>query len=310
MSAYPQRFAADTAAAVRRALVDWYGENARALPWREPATTPWGVLVSEVMSHQTPVARVAPIWCDWLERWPDPAALAATAPGDVVRAWGALGYPRRALRLRECAQTITTSHGGQVPPSYDTLLSLPGVGPYTAAAVSAFAFGHPVPVVDTNVRRVLARIVTGSAPATPTVTAGERRLAADLLPVDRSSAPRWSVAVMEFGALVCTARSPNCGRCPIADHCAWNRAGRPGATGPTPRRQPWLGTDRQMRGTLVQTLRESHGPVPLAALRDAAAAALDREPSAMEAQLLRCLDSLIRDGLVEPLGGEHFRLPA
>lgn len=268
------------------------------------------MLVSEVMSHQTPVARVAPIWIEWLGRWPTPAALAAAAPGEVVRAWGRLGYPRRALRLRECAQVITAAHGGQVPSSYDELLALPGIGPYTAAAVAAFAFDRSVAVVDTNVRRVLARVLTGSATAAPAVTTGERRLAEDLLPADASRAPVWSVALMEFGALVCTARSPDCAHCPIAASCAWLRSGRPTSTGPGPRRQAWHGTDRQLRGVLVQTLREDPDPVSLDRLRLAAAACLGQEPSALEAQLGRCLDSLVHDGLVEPLSRDRYRLPA
>lgn len=142
-------------------ILGWYAEHARDLPWRAPDATPWGILVSEVMLQQTPVARVLPIWRRWMERWPTPAALAAEPSGEAVRAWGRLGYPRRALRLHACAVAITERHGGQVPSSYEALRELPGIGAYTAAAVASFAYRQRHAVLDTNVRRVLARLIGG-----------------------------------------------------------------------------------------------------------------------------------------------------
>ena len=290
----------DWLARVHPAVLHWYAAHARPLPWRAPGTSAWGVYVSEIMAQQTPVARVAPIWREWLHRWTTPAALAAATPGDAVRAWGRLGYPRRALRLHAAAQAMVKHHDGQVPGTVSELLGLPGVGAYTAAAVACFAHGIPVPVVDTNVRRVLARAVTGAALAAPTLTAAETALAAAALPQDTADALVWNVAVMELGALVCTARAPGCAGCPIRAHCAWQAAGCPPPTGPARRGQAWAGTDRQARGVLLQVLRECSTPVAAAAL---AAAWPD------DAQRERCLDGLIADGLVEPLPRRRYALP-
>ena len=147
------------------AIVDWYAAAARDLPWRRPDVDAWAVLVSEVMLQQTPVARVEPVWRDWIARWPTPAALAAVSPADVIRAWGKLGYPRRALRLREAALGVVERHDGVVPADVAALEALPGIGTYTARAVACFGYGQPQPVVDTNVRRVVARLVHGRAEA-------------------------------------------------------------------------------------------------------------------------------------------------
>jgi A/G-specific adenine glycosylase len=152
-------------------LIVWFDAHARDLPWREAGTTPWGVLVSEVMLQQTPVRRVAGVWTEWMARWPTPSSLAAETPGAAVRAWGKLGYPRRALRLHEAAVAISSRHDDVVPADVDVLLTLPGIGAYTARAVAAFGYGHRVPVVDTNVRRVVARAVRGMAdPAAPSTS--------------------------------------------------------------------------------------------------------------------------------------------
>ena len=140
------------------AILDWFDAHERDLPWRRPGTTAWGVLVSEIMSQQTPVTRVAPVWQEWMDRWPTPADFAAASRSEVLRAWGTLGYPRRALRLWECAQAITADHAGKVPADVDTLLALPGIGDYTARAVACFHYGRNVPVVDTNVRLSLIHI--------------------------------------------------------------------------------------------------------------------------------------------------------
>ena len=281
-------------------MLEWYAAHARPLPWRDPTTTPWGVLVSEVMAQQTPVARVAPEWVRWLERWPTPSALAAASPGDAVRAWGRLGYPRRALRLHEAAVAIRDRHAGVVPDSVDALRALPGVGDYTAAAVACFAFGIPTPVVDTNVRRVLTRVLLGREYAAPSLTVAERSLAARAMPTTPDDAVVWNVAVMELGALVCSARAPQCHACPITSECAWLGAGRPAYEGPARRGQAWVGTDRQARGTLLQVLRDTASDVPAEALAQAWPDALQRA---------RCLDTLVADGLVEPLAEGRYRLP-
>ncbi len=289
------------AALLHERVLHWYAGNARPLPWRAPGCSPWGVLVCEVMAQQTPVTRVEPVWTAWMERWPTPADLAAESPGEVVRAWGRLGYPRRGLRLREAAVAITQRHGGVVPDDEATLRSLPGVGAYTAAAVTAFAFGRRTTVVDTNVRRVLARVVEGREHAAPALTAAETALAASLVPEDAARAATWNVAVMELGAVVCRARGPRCEHCPLLDRCAWVAAGRPRHEGPPRRGQAWHGTDRQVRGAVLQLLRDAPGEVARSALEAAGEDA---------AQVARCLASLVEDGLLEPVSGERFRLPA
>ena len=271
-------------------VVAWFAQNARDLPWRAADRTPWGVLVSEVMLQQTPVVRVEPAWRAWMAAWPTPADLAAAPTADVLRAWDRLGYPRRALRLQECARAIVERHGGVVPDDEEALLALPGVGPYTAAAVRAFAFGRRAVVLDTNVRRVLARVADGTALPAPTLTAAEARRAAVVVPDDDAGAALWAAASMELGALVCTARAPRCEDCPVRASCAWFAAGRPADEHAHRRRtQAWTGTDRQVRGRIMALLREALEPVPQHAI-DAV------WPQAV--QRARCLDSLVADGLV------------
>lgn len=280
-------------------VLAWYADHARDLPWRRPGTSPWAVLVSEVMLQQTPVARVLPAWAGWLERWPTAAALAAAPPGEAVRQWGRLGYPRRALRLHQTARVVVERHAGAVPSTYDDLRALPGVGAYTAAAVAVFAHGQRHPVLDTNVRRVLARAVGGVQRPPPVPDAAETERAAALLPADAALAARWSVALMEFGALVCTARRPRCPQCPVQTSCAWRIAGSPDAGRPRAG-QPFAGTDRQARGRLLEVLRQAAG----AASAEAVAAAWP-EPVQRE----RALNGLIADGLAEPVAGGGFQLP-
>ena len=281
-------------------MLDWYAVHRRDLPWRRPGCSPWGVLVSEVMLQQTPVARVEPVWHRWMERWPTPASLAGAPAGEAVRAWDRLGYPRRALRLHAAAGAVVERHGGRVPDREEELRSLPGVGAYTAAAVAAFAFGRRTVVVDTNVRRVHARAVVGRALPAPALTAAETALAGRLLPADAPTAATWSVAVMELGALVCTARAPRCGSCPLVRRCAWVAAGSPPDDGPPRRGQAWEGTDRQCRGRQLQVLREAEGAVAGGRLRAVWPEELQRE---------RCLDGLVADGLVEPLADGRYALP-
>ncbi|GGC08825.1 A/G-specific adenine glycosylase [Cellulomonas carbonis] len=271
-------------------VLDWYARSARDLPWRRPGCTPWGVLVSEVMLQQTPVVRVEPLWRAWMQRWPTPAHLADAATSDVLRAWDRLGYPRRALRLQECARAVVERHDGELPTDEAALLALPGVGTYTAAAVVAFAHGRRSVVVDTNVRRVLARTLGGEALPPPSLTRSEMARAAQVVPDDDATAARWSVAVMELGALVCTARSPRCAACPVDDLCAWRAAGMPADEhAHRRRRQAWAGTDRQVRGRVMATLRAADHPVPEALLVDAG-------PD--EAQRTRAVTGLVADGLV------------
>ena len=279
-------------------VLRWYGEHARELPWRGEQASPWSVMVSEFMLQQTPVSRVLPVHAEWLRRWPTPAALAAEPSGEAVRAWGRLGYPRRALRLHAAATAIVERHGGEVPASYDDLLALPGIGDYTAAAIATFAHGRRHVVLDTNVRRVLARAVQGVEFPAPSVTRAEREVALELLP--EHDAPTWSVAVMELGALVCTASNPRCDACPVRDLCAWRAAGHPAYDGPPRKVQTWAGTDRQCRGRLLAVLRDAEGPVHRSLLDTA---------WSEEAQRLRCLASLVEDGLVVPAGPDTYALP-
>lgn len=276
-------------------IIPWYRAHARDLPWRDEGTTPWGVLLSEVMSHQTQVERVAPIWREWIERWPTPAAFAQAPTDEILRAWGSLGYPRRALRLKECAQTIVREYDGEVPGDVDKLLALPGIGDYTARAVACFAFGNNVPVVDTNVRRVVARANDGVATAAP--SKAELAKVAALLP--EKDGPEFSVGLMELGALVCTSKAPACERCPVSQ-CAWVEAGKPEPAAPRRRSQPFAGTDRQVRGKIMRLLRESETPVEQSLID-----ALWHDPG----QLSRALFSLLDDGLAVQDARGYFHLP-
>ena len=280
-------------------VLSWYASHARELPWRQPGASPWAVLVSEVMLQQTPVARVLPAYEAWLARWPTPRSLADCAPGEAVRQWGRLGYPRRALRLHAAARIITERHEGQVPAALDALTGLPGVGSYTAAAVASFAFGQRHAVLDTNVRRVLARLVRGEEFPPRSSSAAEARLAESLLPAGRREAARWSVAVMELGALVCTANRPRCSGCPVAPACSWRLAGSPAGTR-SPAAPRYEGSDRQCRGALLAVLRGTGGPVRAVRLEHA-------WPD--HRQRARALDGLVADGLAEPLPDGQFALP-
>jgi A/G-specific adenine glycosylase len=281
-------------------LLDWYPRAARALPWRMAGSGPWAVLVSEIMLQQTPVARVLRVYEAWLRRWPQPASLARDSPGEAVRMWGKLGYPRRALRLHECSRELRARFGGQVPADVSALQSLPGIGSYTARAVAAFAFGQRHAVVDTNVRRVVARAVASQGEAGPPSTARDLAAVTALLPADPARAAGFSAALMELGALVCTARAPRCGECPIAGRCAWRLAGSPPYAGPAVRPQRFAGTDRQVRGLLMDVLRASTEPVPRAQLDAVWHDAAQRD---------RALGALVVDGLIEALPDGRFALP-
>jgi A/G-specific adenine glycosylase len=271
-------------------IADWYAAGHRDLPWRRPGFTAWGTLVSEFMLQQTPVARVIPALERWLTRWPTPADLASVPAGEAVRAWERLGYPRRALALHSAATVIAERHDNAVPADVDALLALPGVGPYTARAVAAFAYGVRTPVVDTNARRVLARAVRGHGEAGPSRTTADLAEMDAVLPADPARARLVNAGVMELGQTVCTARAPRCDECPLREACAWRAAGYPVYDGRrAPIQKKYEGSDRQVRGLVLRELRGSDTPVPGAIIT---ALWPDAE------QLARAVEGLIRDGLV------------
>jgi A/G-specific adenine glycosylase len=278
--------------------IQWYEANARDLPWRQPDTSAWAVLVSEVMLQQTPVVRVEPAWRSWMTRWPTPADLAQDPVSEAIRMWGRLGYPRRAMRLHACAVALVERHDGRVPSDLEQLLALPGIGTYTARAVATFAYGQRHPVVDTNVRRVVSRAVEGKPDAGPNTTAADLTAMAELLPASPAVAARASIAFMELGAIVCTARSPRCADCPFEKVCAWRLSGAPAPSGPSRKPQRYAGTDRQVRGLLLEVLRHATGPVPRQRLDVV---------WADDVQRARALAALVEDGLVEPLGADADR---
>ncbi|AKV54987.1 A/G-specific adenine glycosylase [Bifidobacterium actinocoloniiforme DSM 22766] len=286
-----------------RLLAAWWEGNARDLPWRFGRTTPWGILVSEVMSQQTQMSRVVPYWVEWMRAWPTPEALAAASGAEVITAWGRLGYPRRALRLQACAKTVVEEYGGKLPQDYETLLTLPGVGDYTASAVVSFAYGKRIAVIDTNIRRVLGRVFAGKESRGGAASADERTLAQRALPEDDAESVVWNQSVMELGATVCAAKSPACEECPLNGICAFLAAGRPGLGERRTRpRQRFKGTDRQVRGLILAALRElpPGGSLPISRLDSL-------WPD--QAQLGACLASLDEDGLVEIHQGGSVSLP-
>ena len=279
----------DRERAAMTVVARWFRRSARPLPWREPGTTPWGVLLSEIMAQQTPVARVAPMWLEWIERWPTPASLADATPADIVRAWGKLGYPRRALNLHAAATRIRDEFGGVVPSDVDALESLPGIGSYTARAIAAFAFGQRVPVVDTNIRRVLARAVLGIAEPEPPRIRADMEIMDSVLPADPAESVAVNAGVMELGAVFCTARTPNCGDCPIAGHCAWALAGFPANAGRTRTPQAkYEGSVRQARGAIL-ALARSHPNISSEQIANAVIDPAKRD---------RALEGLLSDGLL------------
>lgn len=289
---------------ISEAMNAWYARAARDLPWRSPDIDPWGVLVSEFMLQQTQVDRVLPRWLEWMERWPRPSALAAEEPGEAVRAWGRLGYPRRALWLHRAAVEIAERHGDRVPSDVDGLLALTGIGPYTARAVAAFAFGDRHPVVDTNTRRVIARLVHGRAAAGMPSPRDLADMEA-LLPANAREAAVFNAAAMELGATVCTARAPRCAECPVAQWCEWRGAGYPdNAPQKRPRQARFEGSDRQVRGRIMALLRGASDPIAV----DEVIAAAGEGGVRDAAQPRRAYDSLIADGLVVELEGAA-RLP-
>ena len=279
---------------LEKPITQWFAKNKRELPWR--ATTPWGVMVSEFMLQQTPVARVLPKWIEWMERWPTPAELAKATPAQVITAWGRLGYPRRALRLYESAKIIARDFNNEVPENEEVLRSLPGIGDYTAAAISAFAFGTNTLVMDVNIRRVLVRVLDGKEHPTSSPTVRERESRLSILP--RVNADNWAAATMELGALICTSKNPSCNDCPVISQCKWRKNGYP-QTELVRKSQDWHGTDRKCRGTVVQALRENES-LTLSAIKK-----LWPE----ESQVEKALETLLADHLIEEHSRSRFRLP-
>ncbi|PPF30112.1 adenine glycosylase [Rathayibacter sp. AY1G1] len=283
------------------AITAWFRTSARDLPWRREGFPAWGTLVSEFMLQQTPVVRVVPRLAEWLERWPTPSALAAVPPGEAVRAWQSLGYPRRALRLHACAVAIAEEHGDVVPDDVETLLALPGIGDYTARAIAVFAYGRRHPVVDTNVRRVLARAVDGAAEPGPPRARADLAAMSALLPESLSEAAAFNAGAMELGAVVCTARAPRCDECPIRDLCRWRAEGYPEHTGPVKAKQKrFEGSDRQVRGLILAELRAAHGPVTAAEVESLWPDADQRG---------RALAGLLADGLATGGPEDGYLLP-
>jgi A/G-specific adenine glycosylase len=279
---------------INRVVISCFVENKRDLPWRK--TNPWGVMVSEFMLQQTPVSRVLPKWDEWMQRWPTPESLASATTAEVITAWGRLGYPRRALRLHESAKIITGEYGGNVPRSQRELIALPGVGEYTAAAIAAFAFEERSLVLDINIRRFLSRVVDGIEFPTPAPTSREKRAREILIPEE--GAHLWAAGTMELGALICTAKNPKCEICPVSETCQWRLLGFPKSE-QIRKTQAWHGTDRQCRGTIIQSLRENKS------LTEAEIMKLWHDDSQLERSIL----GLLQDGLIAELNPKTYALP-
>jgi A/G-specific adenine glycosylase len=271
----------------REALRAWYAPRRRAYPWRG-SHDPYAVWVSEVMLQQTQASRVVPAFRSFLRRFPTVRALAAAPRRDVVREWGGLGYNRRAVRLSEAARAIVRDHGARIPRDPATLRALPGVGPYTAAAVASLGFGQPVAVVDTNVRRVVARVHMGidghRAPAKEVSALADAWL-------DRDDPIVWNQAVMDLGRVVCRPK-PRCDACPLARVCRFRLAGSIAVRDPG-RQGPFEDSSRQVRGAVVRALR-SHPSLTRTRLADETGFPPERIDAAV--------GTLATDGLVEDAG--------
>ena len=281
-------------------MLGWFGVVQRDLPWRR-TRDPWRVLVAELMLQQTQVARVLPRYEAFLERWPTPADAASAPLADLVTAWAGLGYNRRAVNLHRCAVAVTRDHGGVLPVDLPGLLALPGIGPYTARAVLAFAHeAEGVGVLDTNAARVLARWEGRS------LTRAEAQQAADHA-VPPGEGWAWNQAMLDLGATVCRARSPRCESCPVAADCTWHRAGNPspdpaiGSAGVSGGQSRFEGSDRQGRGRLVDALRSG----PVAAADVARIAGWPHDPERAE----RVAASLVADGLAVRADDGALSLP-
>jgi A/G-specific adenine glycosylase len=304
---------------LRRRVLDWYERTGRSLAFRA-TSDPWAILVSEVMAQQTQAARAAEAWTGFMAAYPTPAALAAASPAEVLRSWRGLGYNRRALALQRAAGVIEAEHGGQVPAEVAVLERLPGIGPYSARAVAALAFGRRVGAVDTNVRRVLGRAFFDQPPAAAPLQA----LADSMVPPRRPGV--WTHALMDIGATLCRTRNPRCPACPVQSVCAYaagasaagaSAAGASAAGAPREPEgrgrssrdgaPPTLGfrtTSRWLRGRILDRLRDIEDGSWLA-FTDSIG---DHGVDAIRAALA----GMARDGLVEVRAGSEAeaRLPA
>lgn len=304
---------------IQQSLIAWFETHGRDLPWRR-TRDPYQILVSEIMLQQTQVDRVKPKYAAFLEQFPSLDALAAASPGDVIRAWAGLGYNRRALNLQRTAQAVRDEHSGQFPDTPDALRALPGIGPYTAGAVACFAFERDVAFMDTNIRRVLQRVFVGPD-AVPASDRELLRIGAAALPSGRGWT--WNQAIMELGALVCTAARPRCQICPLRAECrayaAWCAAdeavfsytsvpARP-ARAVAERAVPFTSTPRYFRGRAVAALRD----LPPGAWLSLAELGPLVKPdwTAADAEWLAgLLAGLASDGLIElDLAAQRTRLP-
>lgn len=279
---------------LEEAIIDWFAINKRDLPWRN--STPWGVMVSEFMLQQTPVVRVLPMWKEWMRRWPTAQDLASATTSEVITAWGRLGYPKRALRLHECAKIISSDFHGEVPRTEKELRALPGIGEYTAAAITAFAYNARSLVLDINIRRLFGRVLDGVETPKSHTSKEERHSRSELIP--ETDAHIWAAATMELGALVCTSRNPKCGQCPLTSMCKWKALEYPASDIPR-RTQSWHGTDRQCRGIIVQALRDN------LTLQKHELVKLWHD----ESQIEKALSTLTNDGLISHKGDSLYALP-
>jgi A/G-specific adenine glycosylase len=310
----------DTLAAVHGALLEWFAAYGRDLPWRH-TRDPYRIMVAEIMLQQTQVDRVVPKYRAFLDLYPTLQALAAAPTADVIRAWTGLGYNRRAVNMQRAARAVLDEHDGQFPRDLPGLLKLPGIGPYTAGAIACFAFEQDVAFMDTNIRRVMQRLFAGPEESAP---AGEARL----LAIAQAVVPPaqgwpWNQAIMELGALICTAAAPACWRCPVQAHCRAYDARRTAdeqlfsnGVAPEPRRlrraaerreAPYAGSNRFYRGRAIEVLRKlaPGESMPLPALGRQIKGGFGDD----DMPWLRALvEGLARDGLLA-LEEEHARLP-
>lgn len=279
-------------------LASWFSSHGRDLPWRQ-TRDPWAVLVSEIMLQQTQVPRVIERWLEFCSRYPDPATCAAAPLADIISLWSGMGYNRRAVNLHRTAQTVVAEHAGRIPDSLDELLGLPGIGPYTARAVLAFAFEQPVAVLDTNVGRILAR-VSGRQ-----LDRREAQSAADVA-LGENDPWVWNQALLDVGATICRSRSTNCGNCPLSAICQWRLAGNPDqdpATASAAVSVPqsrFEGSDRQGRGRLIDALRRD----TIALSEAATVMGWPNDPERVD----RVVRGLVADGLIRR-DGLLLRLP-
>jgi A/G-specific adenine glycosylase len=284
------------------ALLRWYRPRRRRYPWRRPRPDPYHVLVSEVMLQQTQAPRVVPAFRSFIARFPSVSALAIAPRREVLSAWGGLGYNRRAVWLSEAARRIVGEHGGRIPDDPDDLLRLPGIGPYTAAAVAAIAYGVPAPAIDTNARRVVARAalgIDGSEASPSNLRRAARRW------MDGAQPGAWNQAVMDLGRDVCRP-IPACEACPLSAECAFVASGRMPAARRPGKSERFEGSFRQLRGAIVRVLRER----PSASIDE-----LSRLIAQPAARVVEAVDALDADGLVSVaglsggIGARRVRLP-